>query len=286
MPDVDAVLRAAARRIDRLDAEVLLAHRLGVPRLELLGDLRRTVDGPAFEPLVARREQGEPVAYITGRREFWSLDLTVTRDVLIPRADSETLIEAAVAYFGTRAPATILDLGTGSGALLLAALSQYPDATGVGIDASVAALEVARAQRRPARHGGARAVQRRQVVRHRGPIRPDPVQPALCRDRRNPPAATSSIGSRTPRCSPDPTALMTIAASRRGLPRSSRIDGAACIEIGADTGRCRRARCSLLQGCAPLYGTISSACRAAWSLPNSAWSACPLPLEAVQAGWT
>ena len=140
-----AALRAAARRIDRLDAEVLLAHLLGVARLELLLDPDRVVDDAAFELLVARRAAGEPVAYITGRREFWSLDLAVTPDVLIPRPYSETLIEAAVAYFGDRGPATILDLGTGSGALLLAALSIWPAATGVGIDASAAAVTVARA---------------------------------------------------------------------------------------------------------------------------------------------
>ncbi len=138
-----AALRAAALRIDRLDAEVLLAHLLGVPRLMLLTQPDRPVDASDYAALVDRRASGEPVAYITGRREFWSLDLRVIPDVLIPRPDSETLIEAAVAHFETRAPATIVDLGTGSGALLLAALSEWPHATGVGIDASPAALSVA-----------------------------------------------------------------------------------------------------------------------------------------------
>jgi release factor glutamine methyltransferase len=137
-------LRAAARRIDRLDAEVLLAHALGVPRLQMLLDPDVRVP-PEFEGLVYRRALGEPVAYITGTREFWSLDLHVTSDVLIPRPDTETLIEAAIAHFGDRAPARILDLGTGSGALLLAALSVWPTARGVGIDASPAALAVAAA---------------------------------------------------------------------------------------------------------------------------------------------
>lgn len=137
-------LRAAASRIDRLDAEVLLAHAAGVARMTLLLDLDRTVP-PTFDALVERRAAGEPVAYITGSREFWSLDLAVTPDVLIPRPDSETLIEAAIAHFGGRAPAAILDLGTGSGALLLAALDVWPGARGVGIDASPAALAVAAA---------------------------------------------------------------------------------------------------------------------------------------------
>lgn len=139
-----AALRAAASRIDRLDAEVLLAHAAGVPRMAMLLDLDRPAP-PGFDALVERRAGGEPVAYITGSREFWSLDLHVTTDVLIPRPDSETLIEAAIAHFRGRAPASVLDLGTGSGALLLAALDVWPGASGVGIDASPAALDVAAA---------------------------------------------------------------------------------------------------------------------------------------------
>lgn len=137
-------LRLAAARIDRLDAEVLMAHLLGKPRLAMLLDGGEG-DGAAFAALVERRAAGEPVAYITGSREFWSLDLGVGPDVLIPRPDSETLVETAVDHFAGRAPATVLDLGTGSGALLLAALSQWPAATGVGIDASPTALATARA---------------------------------------------------------------------------------------------------------------------------------------------
>lgn len=141
---VTAALHAAAARIGRLDAEVLLAQLLGTRRLDMLLRGDAEVDGAAFDALVARRERGEPVAYITGRREFWTLDLRVTSDVLIPRPDSETLIEAASAHYaGTAGPRSVLDLGTGSGALLLAALSEWPDATGLGIDASAAALAVA-----------------------------------------------------------------------------------------------------------------------------------------------
>jgi release factor glutamine methyltransferase len=134
-------LRAAAARIDRLDAEVLLAHMLGVERGTLLLDQDINIDKQAYELLVDRRAAHEPVAYITGTREFWSLDLAVTPAVLIPRPDSETLIEAALGSDIT--PATILDLGTGSGALLLAALTEFPGAIGLGIDASPAALEIA-----------------------------------------------------------------------------------------------------------------------------------------------
>lgn len=122
----------------RLDAEVLLAHAVGVERVDLA-----VSEAPGFDELVARRLKGEPIAYITGTRGFWSVDLDVTPAVLIPRPDSEALIEAAMAHFGTRGPKRVLDLGTGSGALLLAALDQWPEATGLGVDASAAALEVA-----------------------------------------------------------------------------------------------------------------------------------------------
>jgi release factor glutamine methyltransferase len=143
---VAEALREAARRIGgdtgRLDAEVLLGHALGLERGSLLLSADRRIEPEAYDILVDRRVSGEPVAYITGRREFWSLDLLVTPDVLIPRPDSETLIEAALAGVA-RPPARILDLGTGSGALLLAALSEWPQAMGVGVDRSMAALAVA-----------------------------------------------------------------------------------------------------------------------------------------------
>jgi release factor glutamine methyltransferase len=134
---------AVASDTARLDAELLMAHALGLSRADML--LRqRDLDPPAgFAALVARRLAGEPVAHILGTRDFWTISLRVTPDVLIPRPDSETLIEAAVAHFRDAAPATILDLGTGSGALLLAALDQWPAAVGLGIDASPAALAVA-----------------------------------------------------------------------------------------------------------------------------------------------
>ena len=149
--DVATVLRAATTRLAEasdtpwLDAELLLAHALGLSREALLlGATRRPVP-EAFEALIARRLRHEPIEYIIGQKEFWGLTLRVTPDVLIPRPDSETLIDAALGLFkGRRAPQNILDLGTGSGALLLAALSEWPEARGVGVDASAAALDVAR----------------------------------------------------------------------------------------------------------------------------------------------
>ncbi|MHA6768788.1 peptide chain release factor N(5)-glutamine methyltransferase [Sphingobium ummariense] len=146
---VAEALRDAAERLGpasgtpRLDAELLLAHALGLSRADLLLRQRDLSVPAAFDALLARRMAGEPVAYIVGTRDFWTLSLRVTPDVLIPRPDSETLMEAAIAHFAGRAPQRVLDLGTGSGALLLAALDQWSLATGLGVDISPAALAVA-----------------------------------------------------------------------------------------------------------------------------------------------
>ncbi len=128
----------------RLDAELLMAHALEVDRNTLL--LRHLDDGAPdnFEYLIDRRVAREPVAYIVGTRDFWTLSLNVTPAVLIPRPETETLIERAIEGFGPRTPKTILDLGTGSGALLLAALDHWKDAEGLAVDASEAALAVAK----------------------------------------------------------------------------------------------------------------------------------------------
>lgn len=144
---VAEALRAAARTLEatsdtaRLDAEVLMAHALGVSRSELLLRHLRDPVPASFAELVARRAAHEPVAYITGRQEFYGRSFAVSPDVLIPRADSETVIAAALEF----APARILDCGVGSGALLLTVLAECPAPEGVGIDRSTGALAVAAA---------------------------------------------------------------------------------------------------------------------------------------------
>jgi release factor glutamine methyltransferase len=138
-----AVHLAAASDTARLDAELLMASAFGVSRSDLL--LRHMADPvPAgFAALVDRRLGHEPVAYILGHQPFFGLDLIVTPDVLIPRGDSETLVEQALAARpGAR---RVLDCGTGSGALLLAVLANLPDAEGIGVERSLSALAVAAA---------------------------------------------------------------------------------------------------------------------------------------------
>jgi release factor glutamine methyltransferase len=131
-----------------LDARLLAAHTVGCEMAVLIGHPERAVDAAQcarFEAAVRRRLDHEPMAYILGDREFWSLSLRVTRDTLIPRPETEVLVEAALAWHGRHGgPARILDLGTGSGCLLLALLAELPDACGVGVDRSEAALAVAR----------------------------------------------------------------------------------------------------------------------------------------------
>ena len=133
-----------------LDAQVLLAHALARDRAWLAAhatDALERVDVDRFFALAKRRRDGEPVAYLTGRREFWGLDLTVSDAVLVPRPETETLVEAALACVPSGA-ARVLDLGTGSGAVALALAHERPAAQVLAVDDSVAALDVAEANAR------------------------------------------------------------------------------------------------------------------------------------------
>ncbi len=149
MAEVAATLREASRMLlgtsdtPRLDAELLMAHALGVSRSDMLLRHQQATAPARFAQFLQRRLAREPVAYILGRQEFYGLTLAVTTDVLIPRGDSETIVRVAL----DAAPHArrVLDLGTGSGALLLAVLNELPEAEGIGVDASEAALQVARA---------------------------------------------------------------------------------------------------------------------------------------------
>jgi release factor glutamine methyltransferase len=147
MVQVGEAIRAAADRLAaasdtaRLDAELLMAHALGLTRSAMLLRAMRDPAPEGFYPLVERRLGHEPVAYITGTGEFYGLTLAVTPATLIPRGDSETLIEAALEIAGDSG--RVIDLGTGSGALLLALLANRAGWQGVGVDASAPALVVA-----------------------------------------------------------------------------------------------------------------------------------------------
>lgn len=130
-----------------LEAQVLLAHALNQPRVYLLSHSEAIISGPAqaqFESLLARREYGEPIAYLLGQREFYGLDFRVTPDVLIPRPETELLVELSLAQIPLDTPSHILDLGTGSGAIGVTLAKLRPRAHVTAVDASPKALAIAR----------------------------------------------------------------------------------------------------------------------------------------------
>jgi release factor glutamine methyltransferase len=147
MPDVRHALAEATHRLgDRIDAEVLLAYALSKPRSWLIAhadDELSLEHALAYKLLIEQREAGEPVAYITGRRGFWSLDLEVTPDTLIPRPETELLVELALEHLPHDKACDVLDLGTGSGAIALAIARERPQAQVIATDASAGALAVA-----------------------------------------------------------------------------------------------------------------------------------------------
>jgi release factor glutamine methyltransferase len=150
---VSGALKAATDRLAavgiataRLDAEILLSNTLGCRRMDLLvrrSDEMDKRDLGAFEALIVRRERLEPVAYILREQEFWSLPFRVTPDTLIPRPDTETLVEVVLTAAASQRAPQILDLGTGSGCILLSLLHEMKDAVGIGVDVSDKALDVA-----------------------------------------------------------------------------------------------------------------------------------------------
>ncbi len=149
----DAQVRAAQTLMQvspsaRLDAELLIMHVCGLSRTELLTRDREALSAgqeAALAGLLSRRQQGEPIAYLTGRREFWSLDLAVSPATLIPRPETELLVERALARIPSDAVWSLADLGTGSGAIALAIATERPRCRIVATDSSAAALAVARA---------------------------------------------------------------------------------------------------------------------------------------------
>jgi len=146
--DVRQRLEAAGVDTPVLDARLLVETGAGVSRLDIVTDPRRSLTESqvaAVDALARRRERREPVGHIIGRKHFWTLDLAIGPAVLIPRPETELVVETVLEAIAPDPPARVLDLGVGSGAILLAVLSERPNATGVGVDLSAEALAVARA---------------------------------------------------------------------------------------------------------------------------------------------
>lgn len=248
IPTVRALLDQASAQLDPADAQLLLAHALGRDRAWLYAHDRDPVDPAArrrFADLVARRRAGEPVAYLRGRQGFWSLDLAVGPATLIPRPETERLVELALDRLPCDAPLALADLGTGSGAIALALALERPRARIVATDLSAAALAVARgnadvlgAGNIEFRHGSwfePLAGERFDLVASNPPYVAD-GDPHLARgDLRFEPAAALSSGT---------DGLDDIRAIVRGAPAHLVPGGWLLLEHGFDQGA---AVCALLQ---------------------------------------
>ncbi|MCS6855425.1 MAG: peptide chain release factor N(5)-glutamine methyltransferase [Elioraea sp.] len=239
------VLRAAGVEEARRESRLLLALALGRDAAGLLAAARDPVaaaDAARFRALLRRRAAREPFAHIAGRRGFWTLELAVSPAVLVPRPETETLVEAALAVRPDRhAVRRIVDLGTGSGALLLAALAEYPEAIGLGVDRSAAALDIAR-------HNAAAAglaVRARFVLGDwSSALAPSSVDLLLCNPPYLPTAEIASLAPEVrdhePRAALDggPDGLSAYRALLPDLPRVLAPRGVAIVEVGigqADT---------------------------------------------------
>ena len=144
---LDAAVHMASQRLDAAEARLLLAHALGRPASWLYAHGGDVIDPPAlrrFERLLESRIRGRPIAYLTGTRGFWTMELEVNPDTLIPRPETERLVELALARLPTGSAAPVADLGTGSGAIALAIAKERLHAQVVATDASAGALAVAR----------------------------------------------------------------------------------------------------------------------------------------------
>ena len=236
------LLRSGTRTLERgsdsarLDAELLLGALLGASRAGLIARSEEPVapgHERAFAGLIARRLQGAPVAYLTGVREFWSLPLKVSPAVLVPRPETELLVELALERLPPEQPSTVLDLGTGSGAIALALACERRAARIVAVDVSAVALRVARQN--------SRALRVVNVEWRRGSWF-DPV-PAERFDLivANPPyvaAADPALAQLTAEpfiaLSSGPSGLEALAAIARDAPRHLHPGGALLLEHGAD----------------------------------------------------
>ena len=186
---VAELFRQAGIETPELDARILIGHSLGVDHTALAASANQQISdltASAIERLAKRRLSGEPVARIIGEKEFWGLPLRLTPAVLVPRPETETVVELALSLIDRKRPLRIADLGTGSGAILLALLSELSDARGIGTDLASRCARCGTPQCAAPRAGWPCGLHRvRFRCDARGRIRSRRLQPALHRDRRD-----------------------------------------------------------------------------------------------------
>lgn len=239
-----ASLKAEGIENPRREARLFLRHATGLSSEDLIAHPRQSIPKAAsavYREFIRRRMKHEPAAYITGKREFWSLDFRVSPAVLVPRPESETLIEAALAQIADRnAPLRVGDFGTGTGCLLMALLSELPSARGVGLDVSAAAIAVAQENAAALELAG----RVRFAVGDWGGLGQESFDIALA----NPPyicdeqitSLAPEIRDHEPRLalSGGDDGLVCYRSLVRALARTLSADGFACVELGAGQAEC------------------------------------------------
>ncbi|MCB1721999.1 MAG: peptide chain release factor N(5)-glutamine methyltransferase [Alphaproteobacteria bacterium] len=143
--ELDILYKTLRESLSEADARYVIQKRTGLSRADIISNPDKTVDESQILMDLQRHQNGEPLSRIYGEREFWGLSFALSPDTLDPRSDTETLIEAVLARYKNAPPRRILDLGTGTGCILIALLSEFPKATGVGVDLSEGALKTAHA---------------------------------------------------------------------------------------------------------------------------------------------
>ncbi len=246
----DSLRAAGTTNSPSLDTDLLLGHVVGFSRAQLMAFGEALVDGDrarGFAALIARRETGEPMAYLLGSREFYGMRFDVTPDTLIPRPDTETLIEAARTMMASHPPERILDLGTGTGCVAVAAAQSFPAARVWATDASAPACTVARANAARLGYGDRLTVIHHYFSDLLPPEIPTPVDLVLC----NPPYLTEAEWADAPPDVRDFEPRAALAAGGDGLfhypdiirtaAAVLRCDGWLMLEIGSRQARGVRA---------------------------------------------
>ena len=239
-----AQARALAAGLERIDAQLLLGALLGVDRAWLMihgDDALSDTQAQRFEQWLAQRQDGVPLAYLVGEKEFHGLMLKVDRHTLVPRPDTEVLVDWALELLPQGRAADLVDLGTGSGAIALALAHRRPGAKVTAVDLSTGALTMARANGEALKPEGRMAGRQLVAALGRPPVRPDRQQSTLYRRRRPPPAGPAPRALERPDARWRRPGFAANPHCRRPGPSPARRLAASGTWLGPGPGRCRPA---------------------------------------------